>query len=75
VPRPVDDLVYAAPDGASYVAHFDDAVEDDPWYCWPAVAHGWRQRVRCSEATADDAEELPPRLGELALRLSGVPDD
>lgn len=70
MPRPVDHLVCEHQDGATYVAHFDDA-----WYRWPAVADGWQQRVRCSESTAEAAEELPPRLAELALRLSGVPTD
>jgi hypothetical protein len=72
-PMTPPDVVYAHQDGATYVARFDE--DDDQWFRWPAEAHGWRRRVRCSEATADEAEELPPRLAELALRLSGVPTD
>jgi hypothetical protein len=69
MPNPPD-VVYAHQDGVTYVAGFED-----DWWRWPAVQHGWRSRVRCSEATADSAEELPPRLADLALRLSGVPTD
>jgi hypothetical protein len=61
------DVVYAHPDHTQYVARFDDE-----WYRWPAEEDGWRQRVRCPESAADDGEELPPALGHLALRLSGV---
>lgn len=67
MPSPPD-VVYAHDDGSSYVARFGD-----DWFRWPAVAEGWQQRLRCTEGTADAAEELPPGLAELALRLSGVP--
>ena len=67
------DVVYAHPDGATYLARFED--DDGVWWRWPAERDGWQQRVPCSEGLADDCEELPPRLGTLALRLSGVPTD
>jgi hypothetical protein len=70
MPTPIDGLVYATPDGKAYVAQFDDV-----WYRWPAEAHGWGKRTRCTEAAADECDELPPRLAALALRLSGVPAD
>lgn len=62
-----DALVYADPDGRHYVA-----LLGSDWFRWPAEAHGWRSRTRCSATLADDCEELAPRLGLLALRLSGV---
>lgn len=68
MPRPVDDLVYAAPDGHDYVARFDE----HGWLRWPAEADGWSRRRRCTEAEADEADELPAHLAALALRLSGV---
>lgn len=64
---PVDDLVYALPDGTHYLAQFDGV-----WYRWPAEEHGWAQRAK---AKADDAapdRALAPRFARLALRLSGV---
>jgi hypothetical protein len=64
------DVVYAHPDGLTYVAHFEDS-----WYRWPAVRQGWAARRHGTEEVADHAEELPPALGRLALRLSGVPTD
>jgi hypothetical protein len=80
------DVVFAHEDGVTYVAGFldepplrggniDSVDVISGWWRWPAERHGWRQRVRCSEATAEAALELPPALGRLALRLSGVPTD
>jgi hypothetical protein len=63
----LDSVVYAHPDGDTYVARIDGA-----WLRWPAERHGWARRVACPEATADDCWELEPRLGALALLLSGV---
>jgi hypothetical protein len=70
-----DVLVYAHPDGDTYVARIDGA-----WLRWPAEHHGWARRERCPESLADPTLrsggtacwELEPRLGALALRLSGV---
>jgi hypothetical protein len=76
VPRPVDDLVYASPDGEMYVARFDDEEDAaDQWTMWPAERNGWVSRRRCPGAHVDDCHELPPRLAALALQLSGVPTD
>ena len=72
------DVVYVHPDGATYLARFeDDDGEHDIscWWRWPAERKGWQQRVRCPEAMADTCDELEPRLARLALRLSGVPTD
>lgn len=69
MPTPPD-VVYVHQDGATYVARFEDS-----WYRWPAVEQGWAARTHGTEAMADQAEELPPSLGRLALRLSGVPTD
>jgi hypothetical protein len=62
-----DIVVYAHPDGTTYVANFEDG-----WRQWPAEQDGWRRRRACSATTADACEELEPRLGALALALSGV---
>lgn len=70
---PVDDLVYALPGGADYLAPFDDG--ELVWLRWPAHEHGWAERKTGKEADAEQAEELPPRLARLALRLSGVPEE
>lgn len=76
MPRPVDALVYATPDGEQYVARFDDEEDTaESWTMWPAERNGWASRRRCPQARLDDCDELPPRLAELALRLSGVPTD
>lgn len=69
-----DVIVFAHPDGATYVAILGD---DGDWFRWPAVANGWAQRVRLTAAhgpasLAEECEELPPRLAHLALMLSGV---
>jgi hypothetical protein len=60
-------VVYADPDGDTYVARIDGA-----WLRWPAEHQGWARRERCSESLADACWELEPRLGALALLLSGV---
>jgi hypothetical protein len=62
-----DVIVYAHPNGADYVA-----LIGDQWYRWPADHDGWRARVGCPASTADLCWELPPKLADLALRLSGV---
>lgn len=62
-----DVIVYAHPDGKTYVAVFEDQ-----WVRWPAVAQGWRSRQICPETLAESCEELSPRLGHIALLLSGV---
>jgi hypothetical protein len=67
-----DIVVYDHPDGETYVASLDDG---ETWWRWPAERNGWQQRVRCPEAMAEVCEELPPRLGRLALMLSGVSTD
>lgn len=64
------DVVYAHPDGLTYVARFEDS-----WYRWPAIGQGWATRRHGTEAMAAGCDELPPRLAALALRLSGVPAD
>jgi hypothetical protein len=63
-----DIVVYADPDGRQYVAMDDDG----DWWIWPAVAGGWRSRQGCSATLADECDELPTRLADLALRLSGA---
>ena len=67
---PTDDLVYAADDGTSYLAHFEPLG----WVSWPAERGGWAQRRTASEDDADPDRQLPLRLAYLALRLSGVSD-
>jgi hypothetical protein len=62
-----DIVVYAHPDGKTYVALFEDG-----WRQWPAERDGWQRRHACRATTADACEELEPRLDALALRLSGV---
>jgi hypothetical protein len=64
-----DIVVYAHPDGRDYVAWFDEPLD---WQQWPAEQDGWRRRHACPATTADGCSELEPRLGALALRLSGV---
>lgn len=63
-----DVIVYAHPNGTDYVANF----EEHGWRQWPAVEDGWLSRRGCPATTADKCEELPPKLADLALRLSGV---
>ena len=63
------DGVYADRDGAHYVAFF----EHGGWLRWPAVEGGWAERRPCAANAADGCDELPARLADLALRLSGVP--
>jgi hypothetical protein len=62
-----DVLVYAHPDGITYVA-----IIGEDWWRWPAVEGGWLLRRPCASTLADECWELAPRLGRLALRLSGV---
>jgi hypothetical protein len=62
-----DTVIYAHPDGETYVG-----CVDGQWLRWPAERQGWQRRERCSEATADACWELEPRLAALALLLSGV---
>jgi hypothetical protein len=63
-----DIVVYADPDGRQYVAMDDDG----DWWIWPAVADGWRSRRGCPVDYAAGCEELPAKLADLALRLSGA---
>lgn len=65
-----DIVVYTHPDGQRYVA----MDEDGNWLAWPAVQKGWLSRQGCPATLVDQCEELPPKLADLALRLSGVPD-
>lgn len=62
-----DVIVYAHPDGRSYVG-----LIGERWYKWPAEQHGWVLRQGCPASLAEQCEELPPRLGDMALRLSGA---
>lgn len=66
--KPVDDLVYLVPGGKDYAANF----EEHGWQRWPACNNGWAERQRCREPDEEERVELPPRLAQLALRLSGV---
>jgi hypothetical protein len=63
-----DVVVFLHPNGSDYVANFEELG----WQRWPAVAHGWLSKQGCPATLADSCEELEPRLGDLALRLSGV---
>ena len=63
-----DIVVYTHPNGVDYVANF----EDGGFQRWPAVADGWKSRRGCPASLVDQCEELEPKLGALALRLSGV---
>lgn len=64
-----DYVIYSHPAfKGQYVAAFGSA-----WWRWPAKAHGWTERHQLPhEPNQDIMEELPPRLGRLALLLSGV---
>lgn len=62
-----DVIVYAHPNGTDYVA-----LIGEQWRRWPAMQNGWLVRQGCPATLADQCEELPPKLGDLALRLSGV---
>lgn len=64
------DVVWAHPNGADYVANFSE----QGWKKWPAVQEGWKSRQGCPAGLVEQCEELSPKLGELALRLSGVAD-
>lgn len=63
-----DIVVYAHPDGTTYVANF----EEHGWKRWPAVADGWLSKQGCPATLVDQCEELDTKHGDLALRLSGV---
>jgi hypothetical protein len=62
-----DVIVYLHPNRKDYVA-----LIGDEWKRWPAVEAGWLSRQGCPPSTVDDCYELEPRLGALALKLSGV---
>lgn len=62
-----DVIVYLHPNRKDYVA-----LIGEQWRRWPAVEDGWLSKQGCPAALADQCEELDPRLGSLALRLSGV---
>lgn len=63
-----DIIVYAHPNGSDYVANFTELG----WQQWPAVEDGWLSKKGCSATAVDKCEELSTKLGDLALRLSGV---
>jgi hypothetical protein len=63
-----DVITFLHPNGHDYVANFEEL----DWQRWPAVAHGWLSRQGCPATLVDQCYELEPRLGDLALRLSGV---
>ena len=69
-----DIVVFNHETGKTYVACIDDT-----WWEWPAEADGWAERKQIpapsEQAQAWSLDELPPRLADLALRLSGVPRD
>jgi len=69
------DGVYADRDGAHYLAYFEDHHGSGGWWRWQAIAGGWAERRPCAASAADGCDELPARLADLALRLSGVPRD
>lgn len=62
-----DVSVFAHQNGRDYLAAVDDAL-----FRWPAEQDGWRRRTTATLDELDVAEELPPTLADLALRLSGV---
>ena len=62
-------VVFAHPNGADYVA----LVDGVGWVRWPAERNGWARRERCAPAESD-WDELPERLSQLALRLTGGPE-
>ena len=59
--------MFADPDGVHYVA-----LIGERWYRWPAVLDGWGKRKDTPANTHEYCYELEPKLGDLALRLSGV---
>lgn len=62
-----DVIVYAHPDGKTYVA-----IIGDEWKRWPVVSDGWKSRQGCPASLVDQCEELEPKNARLALQLSGV---
>jgi len=82
-----DPVVFAHPDGRTYVACDDDGEwhrwgshesrAPTAWAAfmgtrWPAERNDWQLRQSCSATLADDCSELEPPLAALALALSGV---
>lgn len=63
-----DVIVYGVAHKYQYIARFDDLG----WVSWPATEDGWAKRRTGKEGDVDTSRELPPKLGGLALRLSGV---
>lgn len=63
-----DVVVYGVPHKHEYIARFDELG----WVTWPATEDGWSERRSGKEADVDPRYELEPKLGALALRLSGV---
>lgn len=61
-------IVYGVPHKHEYIARFDERG----WVTWPAKTGGWKERKPGKESDVDPRHELEPRLGHLALRLSGV---
>lgn len=62
-----DIIVYLHPNGSDYVAQIGEQ-----WRKWPAVEDGWLSKQGCPATLVDSCHELEPKLGDLALRLSGV---
>lgn len=62
-----DVVVYAHSNGIDYVA-----LIGERWVKWPAMQDGWLSRQGCPATLADQCDEVPPKLADLALRLSGV---
>jgi hypothetical protein len=62
-----DVILFAHRNGRDYLAAVDDV-----YWRWPAEHDGWRRRTSATLAELDAAEELPPTLADLALRLSGA---
>lgn len=62
-----DVVVYADPDGCSYVA-----CVGEQWFRWPAERNGWGARQPVPESYAERCDELAYPHSMLALRLSGV---
>jgi hypothetical protein len=71
-----DSMVFAHPDGVTYVAHIHSAtLGTSYWYRWPAEAGGWTLRVRCSATLHEECWEYDAFHAALALSLSGVDVD
>lgn len=61
-------VVYLHPNGRDYLA----VDADGAWWRWPAERGGWSYRQRHEPPDDESFTELPSRLADLALRLSGV---